>query len=204
MRKEVIGNATLYLGDCRVILPTLGPVDAVVTDPPYGIAGGTGGTSKLRGRGQYVGAFTAKDDTPEFIRDVVVPVIEMSRAKAQAVIVTPGNKNFCLYPQPDSLGCMYQPQGVGIQRWGWCDAQPIFYYGISPKQGRFMEPCSFRVTTNDGCDNGHPCPKPLSFMVMMCALRSCSMTPTSGWPLSTATKRARKRGHSIRHLPMAG
>jgi len=36
MRKEVIGNATLYLGDCLDVLPTLGPVDAVITDPPYG------------------------------------------------------------------------------------------------------------------------------------------------------------------------
>lgn len=32
-----IGRATLYLGDCRDILPTLGRVDAVVTDPPYGL-----------------------------------------------------------------------------------------------------------------------------------------------------------------------
>ena len=31
-----IGNATLYLGDCLEILPTLRKVDAVVTDPPYG------------------------------------------------------------------------------------------------------------------------------------------------------------------------
>lgn len=36
-RVETIGDATLYLGDCREILPTLGKVDAVVTDPPYGI-----------------------------------------------------------------------------------------------------------------------------------------------------------------------
>src|SRR5262245_10975095 len=35
-RIETIGPATLYLGDCREILPTLGRVDAVVTDPPYG------------------------------------------------------------------------------------------------------------------------------------------------------------------------
>jgi len=35
--KVVIGDATLYLGDCREILPTLPKVDAVVTDPPYGI-----------------------------------------------------------------------------------------------------------------------------------------------------------------------
>lgn len=37
MRVEQIGNATLYLGDCREILPTLPKADAVVTDPPYGI-----------------------------------------------------------------------------------------------------------------------------------------------------------------------
>ena len=37
MRIETIGNATLYLGDCRDILPTLPKVDAVITDPPYGI-----------------------------------------------------------------------------------------------------------------------------------------------------------------------
>lgn len=33
----IIGDATLFLGDCIDILPTLGKVDAVVTDPPYGI-----------------------------------------------------------------------------------------------------------------------------------------------------------------------
>lgn len=36
-RVEHIGNATLYLGDCREILPSLGKVDLVLTDPPYGI-----------------------------------------------------------------------------------------------------------------------------------------------------------------------
>jgi len=35
MRTETIGDATLYLGDCLEILPTLGKVDAVVTDPPF-------------------------------------------------------------------------------------------------------------------------------------------------------------------------
>jgi site-specific DNA-methyltransferase (adenine-specific) len=35
MRVETIGNATLYLGDCREILPMLPKVDAVITDPPY-------------------------------------------------------------------------------------------------------------------------------------------------------------------------
>ncbi len=35
-RIEVIGNATLHLGDCREILPTLQRPDAIVSDPPYG------------------------------------------------------------------------------------------------------------------------------------------------------------------------
>ena len=35
-REEIIGDARLILGDCREVLPTLGKVDAVVTDPPYG------------------------------------------------------------------------------------------------------------------------------------------------------------------------
>ncbi|MBS1725050.1 MAG: site-specific DNA-methyltransferase [Armatimonadetes bacterium] len=30
-------GVTLHLGDCREILPTLGKVDAMVTDPPYGM-----------------------------------------------------------------------------------------------------------------------------------------------------------------------
>lgn len=34
-QKVVIGDATLLLGDCMDILPTLGKVDAVITDPPY-------------------------------------------------------------------------------------------------------------------------------------------------------------------------
>lgn len=44
-----IGDATLYLGDCLEILPTLSKMDAVLTDPPYGLADlwqGGGGTNR--------------------------------------------------------------------------------------------------------------------------------------------------------------
>lgn len=34
-RKEIIGPHELWLGDCREILPTLGAVDHVISDPPY-------------------------------------------------------------------------------------------------------------------------------------------------------------------------
>lgn len=37
MKPVIIGDATLYCADCMDVLPTLGKVDAVITDPPYGI-----------------------------------------------------------------------------------------------------------------------------------------------------------------------
>jgi DNA modification methylase len=38
VRRETLAEGVdLYLGDCREVLPTLGVVDAVVTDPPYGV-----------------------------------------------------------------------------------------------------------------------------------------------------------------------
>lgn len=66
VREERIGDCRLLQGDCLEILPTLGPVDAVVTDPPYGIGEGAskvatrqrraGGKSKaLADQREYVG-----------------------------------------------------------------------------------------------------------------------------------------------------
>lgn len=49
MRKEVIGNCELYLGDCRDVLPTLGRVSIAITSPPYNMGLIPGGN----GRGMY-------------------------------------------------------------------------------------------------------------------------------------------------------
>lgn len=46
---------TIYHGDCREIMPHLGKVDAVVTDPPYGVKAPTvsASGSKWRGKKEY-------------------------------------------------------------------------------------------------------------------------------------------------------
>ena len=36
-RVEVIGDCIMIEGDCQEVMPQIGKVDAVVTDPPYGI-----------------------------------------------------------------------------------------------------------------------------------------------------------------------
>jgi site-specific DNA-methyltransferase (adenine-specific) len=56
VRVETIGDCTLYLGDCLEILPTLGKVDAVVTDPPYLM--GSASTRSGRGFRSRVGDWT--------------------------------------------------------------------------------------------------------------------------------------------------
>lgn len=59
-RKEIIGNATLYLGRCEDVLPSIQRPDAIVSDPPYGqnaklntiYAGGTRSTMVMQRGGK--------------------------------------------------------------------------------------------------------------------------------------------------------
>jgi len=64
--KVVIGNATLYCGDCMDILPTLPKVDAVITDPPYGVNWAGHGLSTQKWDAIYA------DDGTLDLRDILV------------------------------------------------------------------------------------------------------------------------------------
>jgi site-specific DNA-methyltransferase (adenine-specific) len=44
--EKLARGVTLYLGDCREVLPTLGMVDHVITDPPFGAATHAGARSQ--------------------------------------------------------------------------------------------------------------------------------------------------------------
>lgn len=169
MRKEVIGQATLYLGDCLEILPTLSRVDAVITDPPYGI------------RLEY-GDET--DDTPEMLSSMVPRMVEMCRQIAPLVSITPGNLNQYVYPAPTWTLCWFNRAGAGSGPWGFSCWQPILVYGPDPylKEGLGRRP-DFIEWNETAEKNGHPCPKPYQFMfrwIQRVSLRGSVLDPFMG------------------------
>jgi len=86
-RIETIGDATLYLGDCMDILPTLPKVDAVITDPPYGI---NENSKKVASRGKLA----APKDYGDFDWDKAPPsneLIDLIRTKGQHQAFFGGN-----------------------------------------------------------------------------------------------------------------
>lgn len=64
-REEILAEGVrLILGDCREILPTLGKVDAVVTDPPYGIGFKYDGSYADLGGSKYIELLSALKPYP--------------------------------------------------------------------------------------------------------------------------------------------
>jgi len=75
MRVETIGKATLYLGDCREIIPQLSGINCVVTSPPYNQLGGlnkpaSGLWAKKCGGGGFVEAWQQNGYADDAAEDV--------------------------------------------------------------------------------------------------------------------------------------
>lgn len=62
--ETIAEGVTLHLGDCREILPTLGKIDAVITDPPYGVNLNTRNAARERGFRPYDKKARALDFDP--------------------------------------------------------------------------------------------------------------------------------------------
>lgn len=156
-REETIGDCRLICADCRDVLPTLGLVDAVVMDPPYG-------------NGTEYGAFV---DTEEAVVDLVKTVIPWAQTHAQRTIVTSGNQCQHLYPRPRWTLAWITPAGAGSGPWGFSCWQPILAYGSCPYlAGGLGRRSDILIHTEASEPNGHPCPKPVRFMHKLVARAS--------------------------------
>lgn len=101
---EHIGLATLYLGDCREVLPTLAPCDLILTDPPYGI-----GADKAK-------AHSTIRDNAAWERmdwDSATPpawLFGLMREKADTLMVWGGNYFADMLPATSGWLCWRKPQ----------------------------------------------------------------------------------------------
>ena len=85
--KVTIGNAELWLGDCREILPTIPAFDLLLTDPPYGI-GEAAGKNKSRKKLAAARDYGSDDwDNAPPHREL----IDLMRTKARWQIIFGGN-----------------------------------------------------------------------------------------------------------------
>ena len=159
------GTVTLYCGDCLEVLPTLeaGSVDAVVTDPPYGIelgkTKGTGGS-----HGMKIAPYASYDDTYTSFCDAIVPRLNLAIGMAKRAIVWTG-PHIHEQKKPDVIGGVYVPSGAGRHNWGFKTFLPFLLYGNGPDihKGAPYPTC---IQSGEKPEkNGHPCPKPLEWMV---------------------------------------
>lgn len=170
-----IGNATLYCGDCLEILPTLGKVDAVVTDPPYGV----GLTCRTTKHTKRQSSKNYQDDG-QFIIDQIIPRVIAATGIAPVAAISSGIRWIQAYPKPADIGTVFFPNGAGSSPWGFNCNNPILFYGTCPylKRGMGSRPNSVSATHWFSDDVDHPCPKPVPFMKWMVMRTSPAMGET--------------------------
>jgi len=109
---------TIFLGDCRDILPHLPPVDLVLTDPPYG-------------SGRHYGL--AYDDSPVRYWEWFTPCFALIREAAPVVAMTHRLEAIRRLPDWDWIACWHKPYGASchignspiLPQW-----EPILLWGI--------------------------------------------------------------------------
>jgi site-specific DNA-methyltransferase (adenine-specific) len=160
------GSVSLYMGDCLSILPELaaGSVDAVVTDPPYGVNLGKHGAANEK-RPQFLAkkAYESYDDTPENYETLIVPRINAAIALAGRGLVFAAGTQMWSLPRPDAVGSVFLPAGCGRNRWGFqCHAHFVLY-GKCPDLHKGAKPTGWS-STERADKSEHPCPKPTAWM----------------------------------------
>lgn len=161
-------GVTLILGDCRDFLeavPLCFRVDAVISDPPYGVNLGKHGGA-LDGRSNHVlikGGYDNYEDTEENLIAIVVPAIKRSLEHADRGIIFCAAQHAWHFPRADYIGGVYLPAAQGRNKWGFGSLSHCLMYGAAPALQ--LGATATAISSTEAAEvNGHPCPKPLSWM----------------------------------------
>jgi site-specific DNA-methyltransferase (adenine-specific) len=171
----IIGNATLYLGDCRDILPTLGKVDTVVTDPPYLVSKG-GFASNLQLDGGFGGWMKDYGNGGDIVlcdlnfSDWMPVVFSALSEQAHAYFMTNGRNLSAMQAAGEDAGFRLHTVLV----WDKRAALPNKYYQNVTEFGLFMFKGKAKTINNPGSKNlvsifqrdesEHPTEKPVELM----------------------------------------
>lgn len=136
-------------GDCLELMKVLpdGCVDAVITDPPYGVGF----------------SYDSHDDSSPSYLDWVLSCFSETRRISTVVMLTTGMRNLWHYPKPNWVLCWAKPGSTrrsdlgGFNEW-----EPVLVYG-KPRiynDFKYLPDC-----VNHSEESGsHPCPKPLRLL----------------------------------------
>tara|TARA_Y100000593_G_scaffold74224_1_gene136501 strand:+ start:299 stop:952 length:654 start_codon:yes stop_codon:yes gene_type:complete len=141
-------------------LPSCLKFSAMITDPPYGVDF-EGKTN--RWTTEKTGGYTTQDN-PHIGPEVVSRCLNIVDRAA----VFTGNRNLQSYPKYEDMGCVYCPGGSGMGPWGFVCVHPVLFYGKRPGG---LRPASISSQAF-AQKNGHPCPKPLRWMLWLVDLAS--------------------------------
>jgi site-specific DNA-methyltransferase (adenine-specific) len=160
------GGITIYHGDSREIVPGI-QADVLVTDPPYGLNLGdhTQGDGGQTGAG-YIskGRYASYDDTENNLLSIVVPVVGAALAITKRGLVFCAGSKARHFPEPAAMGGVFIPNAVGRTSWGFTSIAHALLYGTSPHISKGCRATAISLTC--GAErNGHPCPKPLRWML---------------------------------------
>jgi len=144
MNPVIIGNATLYLGDCRDIFPNLPKVDAVITDPPYGIGYAA---NPIVGKGKKESNHERKEWDDE--------TVDLSQVLSMSDVCVIWGGNY--YPLPPSRGWL---------TWFKPDAPPSMAHFEMAWTNRdaTARQLSCSIASVNAERIGHPTQKPLALM----------------------------------------
>lgn len=162
MRVELIGSATLYLGDCREILTTLAPVDAVVTDPPYGI--GEHGGKRRFGPASEKRGFATHKDYEQLNWDAAAPDLELFDALlaiAPKHIVWGANHFISQLPHDASQWLVWHKKGADKSDFADCE---LAWTNLGGAVRYFRHDWVGFGAINSGVKREHPTQKPLPLM----------------------------------------
>ena len=143
-------SVSLYMGDCRDILPTLGKVDAVVTDPPYGV--------DLD--------YNSYDDTFDNWKALVDEVIPVLCRMSKGPVIIPTSK-FEAEQHLHKLGpiwrmCWFKGASCTRSPIGFKDWEPTFVFNKAPRKQVHDYFTAHANMVRDQVPD-HPCPKPIAW-----------------------------------------